>query len=218
MGIPKDFSIDKELLLGIAAAIRRDPSAAPYRLSVEPREHFFVLQTTTQVDVAILDNAATKVVRAMRKIDSVHLQAFPAAGRGAEQPPGAAAPQVWNGSGKQGKVEVIAVDLIVYGRRSIAHEVGRALSRLKVCLQHPEPRYVCAHVEYDNPHFLKMPGAPPLTLESLRARAELSTNQHPEKVNKAVNIDIDDLFESITSDGDITAASIDSRVKQTLLE
>ncbi len=89
---------------------------------------------------------------------------------------------------------------------------------IKIYLHHYHPIYIRADVEYDNPHFLKLPGAPALTLEALPLRVTQPPGQSHELGDRAVNVAIEEIFESISKNVIITAASYDPHVKWNLFQ
>jgi len=48
------------------------------------------------------------------------------------------------------------IDFNIYGLRSTKHEVGKLLSRRKLCLQ--QPLHLDSVIEYDNPHYFTRVG------------------------------------------------------------
>lgn len=62
-------------------------------------------------------------------------------------------PEVHQNSGKNRSFKV---DLNIYGPRSNMHELGRLLSKKKVCLQ--QPLHLDSTFEYDNPHYFTCVG------------------------------------------------------------
>jgi hypothetical protein len=58
------------------------------------------------------------------------------------------------GRATKSKDAIVRVNIIIYGSRRNAGQVGRELSKYKIYLQRPD--YIRNGLTYDNPHFLKL--------------------------------------------------------------
>src|SRR5262249_13065373 len=122
IGIPNDFPADDRYLLEFLTTKKSNEM-----LCFAHREHHIVLQTSSGMDVAILDRGTTEALKSLSNLRSVRFEVFPAVDGLIE---GA---QVWK---KKGKIAGITVKINIYGDRNVIKIVGKNLSKAGVYLQH----------------------------------------------------------------------------------
>src|SRR5277367_3376960 len=116
------------------------------RFTIASRNHYYALQSTVRADFAIIDKRTTGLFQRLSDLATIRFEAFLDS----------------NDIGKPGKQwkkkgETIGLPFLIniYGSRSIAQEVGKRLSKGGAFLQHP--CLLDKGIEYDNPHFFKLP-------------------------------------------------------------
>lgn len=196
IGIPDQFCIDDRFLVDILAAKKSSQS-----LNLTYREHYFVLQTFSGLDVAILDTRTTKPLRALLKLKLIRFQAFPAVDGSTREE------LIWK---RKGKVMGITVNIYVYGCRDIYDRAGKILSGSGIYLQHPD--HLEENIEYDNPHFLKLPGQRILTRNGFQM-----THHSGGGLNDSLDVDINNILDMLKRPKCLYLAHIDSRVRTSLL-
>jgi len=111
---------------------------------------------------------------------------------------------------RKGDPAGIAISLHIYGNRSIAQEVGRRLSKAQIYLQHPS--HIESHIEYDNPHYLKIPGRPTRTPLPSFIPAIQPKPLHPQR------LDIADILGTLDQDQGLQSVNPNWRIRTKLLE
>ena len=143
------------------------------RFAISFRSHYYALQSTTQADFAILDKRTTRVFQRLSDLVTIRFEAF----------------LDGNDTGKPGKHwkkgrETIGLPLCinVYGSRRIAQEVGKRLSKEGSFLQHPY--LLDESIEYDNPHYFKLPNRKP----ALPPGNAISQYRQPSRESQATQV------------------------------
>jgi hypothetical protein len=120
------------------------------RFAISFRDHYYALQSTTQADFAIIDKHTTHIFQRLSDLATIRFEAFLDSndiGKPGKQ---------WK---KRGETIGLSFCINIYGSRGIAQEVGKRLSKGGSFLQHP---YLLDEgIEYDNPHYFKLPNRKP---------------------------------------------------------
>jgi hypothetical protein len=195
-GAPKD-SFDSCHLQAAAASRKAD-----HRFSLAHRDGVFVLLTSALDDAAILDTSTAEALKALLNLQPIRFQAY----ADATQANGEL--QVWKG--KREKVEMLAININVYGSREHADEVGRLLSKRQTYLQHPD--YQDSDAEYLNPHYFKLPD------DEGPQRPAFSACQTSAQRSNSPELDVNELLDRLTANEGLDSAPIDRRITTHLLE
>lgn len=110
---------------------------------------------------------------------------------------------------EQGQLHSISASVNIYGPRLVVHEVGKRLSKARLYLQHPI--VVDKNVEYDNPHFFKLPSQSAASIDGCGIRVG-----GMETINTPC-IDIGQLFDELCGSHDLELPPVDRRIKANLL-
>ena len=120
----------------------------PFTISC--RDQYYALQSNTQADFAIIDKRTTNVFQRLSDLATIRFEAFldsNTVGKPGKQ---------WK---KGGETIGLSFSINIYGSRRIAQEVGKRLSKGGSFLQHPY--HLDKGIEYDNPHYFKLPNRKP---------------------------------------------------------
>lgn len=111
---------------------------------------------------------------------------------------------------RKGNTAGIPVCVLIHGNKSMAQAVGRRLSKARIYLQHPN--HLESHIEYDNPHYLKLPGRPsknpvPPSIPIIQA-----------KTLNLQGLEITDILENLGQDQGLQSVNGNWRIRTELLE
>jgi SWI/SNF-related matrix-associated actin-dependent regulator of chromatin subfamily A3 len=136
------------------------------------KNHYYALKSPAQTDFAIVDKRTTGIFQRLSDLAMIRFEALldsNDAGKTGKQ---------WK---KKGETIGFVISVNIYGSRNIAQEVGKRLSKAGAFLQHP--CHLDKGIEYDNPHFFKLPNrktiAPPVCMVS-QCRQASSEAQAPQ--------------------------------------
>jgi SWI/SNF-related matrix-associated actin-dependent regulator of chromatin subfamily A3 len=114
-------------------------------------------------------------------------------------------------AGKE-KEAIVRMQINVYGPRSIAHDIGKELSKRKIYLQRPV--YIRDGAPYDNPHVLTLTGFQCSTTDV----AMPIEDTHKEKATiETLASAIEDVYSSLTRDRNLRGLEGDERLSASLL-
>lgn len=110
------------------------------------------------------------------------------------------------------KDAIVRVQISIYGPRSIAQDIGKELSNVRIYLQRPD--YVRDGAEYDNPHELKLASRQHDGLEIVIQAEDISSETVASETLKQT---IADVYSSLTRDKNLQGLEGDERLKTRLL-
>jgi hypothetical protein len=156
------------------------PTEGLKRHPVILREDYYVLQSPSGKDFAVLDIITSRTLKAVQNLGCARFQAV--FQRNAINGPGTSV-------GTKANPNLIEVSINLYGIRDLAKKVGAALTRERQFLQHPD--VVDPGIDYDNPHYFKMPGLAVDLSQSVKPR-------HHERMSKeAISSAVDKIIDSL---------------------
>ena len=133
-----DIEMDESDLLSLPMTMEDS-----HQFNIVPQKHLVALRLPPESDVALID---TKTSGCLRNLEAVRFEAFVTNNEWIERV------KLWKGKGRKSGLTIM---INIYGSRTISSQVGKRLSKAGLFLQHPA--YCGKGVEYDNPHFLKLP-------------------------------------------------------------
>lgn len=172
-----------------------------YKLGIVSREKYFVLQASTETDIALLNTNVSDCFRALQNWDSVRYEGYldVDAWRGQMQ--------TWKHTGKAG---ITTIDINIYGSRKVFEVVGNVFSTARLYFQHPH--HCQGIVKYENPHFLSLPNIPDTILDSHTAFVTPVRGIATQR-----QCDVFSVLENLHKHGYLREAVVDHRIKTELL-
>jgi hypothetical protein len=143
------------------------------RFAIASRNHYYALQSTVRADFAIIDKRTTGLFQRLSDLATIRFEAF--LDNNDIGKPG----RQWK---KKGETIGLPFLINIYGSRSIAQEVGKRLSKGGAFLQHPY--LLDKGVEYNNPHFFKLPNRK----TAIRLEYQVSTYRQPSRESQAAQV------------------------------
>jgi SWI/SNF-related matrix-associated actin-dependent regulator of chromatin subfamily A3 len=116
------------------------------------------------------------------------------------------------GRASKEKEAIVRVQINVYGPRSIAHDIGKELSDLKIYLQ--RPGYIRDGVPYDNPHVLTLTGFQCIATDVAMPIEDTNKEKATAETLKST---IKDVYSSLTRDQTLRGLEGDERLNTSLL-
>lgn len=110
------------------------------------------------------------------------------------------------------KDAIVRVQISIYALPSIAQDVGRELSKMKIYLQRPD--YIRGGAAYDNPHELKLVHRPSSGIDPMIQAEDISSEKVASETLKQT---IADVYSSLTRDKNLKGLEGDERLKTRLL-
>jgi hypothetical protein len=122
-------------------------------------------------------------------------------------------------SEREQKKTYVAININIYGDKSIQKQVGTSLSSAQMYLQHPD--FLEDGCQYDNPHFVSIPNVQPNLPSSLpdrkKARTASKLSPEPESDRNDFQNEIAVVFNSLTRARCLKMLEADMRIKTKLL-
>lgn len=200
--IPTKICDDSRILDAITDLRGWSEVRQPYhRLSVTSRHNYFVLQSSSGTDVAVLNTQVSNCFLGLRESSSVHYEGFVDAVRWGEMS------QAWK---KTGKVGILLVDINVYGSWEEFEMVGQVFSNARLYFQHP---HSCDDLAtYENPHYLNLTNTPGLDLEF-----SMTSATPAQEVLNLPQYSVSYALEDLHQPGSLRGIEVDSHIRTSLL-
>jgi SWI/SNF-related matrix-associated actin-dependent regulator of chromatin subfamily A3 len=153
------------------------------RFGVSCRQKYFVLQSSTGTDIALLNASISRSFCDLENCSSLRYEGFIDVNTWKDHI------QAWR---ETGKTVVMPIDINVYGPRNAFQEVGKVFSGTRLYLQHPH--HCDSLLKYENPHYLSFPNMPDAQVDTTSASV-LSTRATPTSPSNYISSILEDLHQ-----------------------
>lgn len=201
--------VSAEFLKEILNSLSKDESGNNYLKVVKCASDFAIASRNTE-HLAMINDRIGPALRSVWELETIEFRIHTSAG-------------IWDSAQRErkpGKKKLyIAVSINIYGDSSIQNQVGTSLSSAQLYLQHPD--FLETGCEYDNPHFVSIPGVRPSLASSSpdkkKSRATSKFSPEPESDQNNFQNEIAVVFNSLTRAKCLKRLEADMRIKTPLL-